>query len=740
MHDTTATKPLLTRRSLLQAGAAMVVAFQLPGVRQAHAQFAGPAPKGSQVDAWLVIHENNTASIYLGRAEFGNGTTTGMLQVAADELDLEMAQVKAIPLETGITRDQGVQVSSSSIQQAGPNLRMAAAEARQALVAAAAQRFGVAASELDVRAGVISTREATPRRVTYGEMLGGKRFDLQISGNAPLKHPSQYRIVGTRVPRLDIPAKAKGEYEYMPYVTLPGMLHGRVVRPAGQGGVPPRVKSIDESSIAGIPGARVLRVGDVVGVVAPKEWHAIKAAAALKVDWDMPPVLSGDRKLEQRMRAEKTTDSVLVETGNAESAFAGSPHQVKGSFFGPYESHAPFGPNCAVADVRADTALIVCSTQTLYPTRNELAKVLGMPPEQVRVRYVEGAGTFGHSCYDDVAQAAALLSKAAGAPVRVQFSRGQELGWDNYGPAHAADIRASCGPDGKLTSYEYHGWQHAWYPTETTAVMAQGIKVEKLRSGISTIVNKVSAGGIYTVPNRRIVNHDIAGLTGYLKGSYLRSPLDLSICFGSEQVLDVLAFKARLDPIEFRRRNISDARWLGALEAVEKASGWKPRVASTAAGRGAKRRGRGVGLGTHFVSHGAAVAEIEVDMKTGVIRVLHLYGALDAGLIVNPASVEQQIEGMMIQATSRVLHEQVQFDETGVTSLDWASYPILRFNEAPTITPIVISRPEFPSTGAGEEVLAATGAAIANAFFDATGKRLHERPMTKERVLAVLKG
>jgi nicotinate dehydrogenase subunit B len=729
----------LSRRALVQAGAAMVVAFQLPAAKNAHAQFAGPSPKGNPVDAWLVIHEDNSASVYLGRAEFGNGTTTGMLQVAADELDLEFTQVKAVPLETGVTRDQGVQVSSSSIHMAAPNLRMAAAEARQALLALAAQRFGVAVGELDARGGVISTREATPRRVTYGELLKGRRFDLPVSGNAPLKKPAEYRVVGQRVPRLDIPAKAAGTYEYIPFVKLPGMLHGRIVRPAGQGGVPPRVKSIDESSIAGIPGVRVLRMGDLVGVVAPKEWHAVKAAAALKVEWDMPAVLSGDAGLQARMRAESTNDTVLDEAGNASAAFAASPHKVGASFFGPYEMHAPFGPNTALADVRADSALVICSTQTLYPTRNQIAAVLGMRPEQVRVRYAEGAGTFGHSCYDDAAQAAALLSRLAGAPVRVQFSRAQEHGWDNYGPAHAADIRASCGPDGRLTSYEYHGWQHAWYPTETTAVMAHGTKVEKLRTGVSTIVNKVSAGGIYTVPNRRIVNHDIAGVEGYLKGSFLRSPLDLSICFGSEQVLDELAYRARLDPIAFRRRNIADPRWLGVLEAGEQASAWKPRVATTAAGRGARRRGRGVGLGTHFHSYGAAVAEIEVDTATGVLRVLHLYGALDAGLLVNPAIVEQQIEGMLIQAASRVLHERVSFDANGVTSLDWFSYPVLRFNESPEVTAIAISRPEHPSTGAGEEVLAAAGAAIANAFFDATGKRLYERPMTAERILSVLK-
>jgi len=726
---------VLSRRTLLQAGGAMVVVFSLQGGKYARAQAAPKVP----LDAWLVIHEDSTASVYMGRTEFGQGTLTGMLLVAAEELDMDLAQVRAIPMETDVTRDQGYQVSSSSIEGAAPNLRAAAAEARQALLAAASKRLGTPVEELDVHAGVVTTRGANPQKVTFGQLIGGKRFDLEVSGTAPLKKSSQYRLIGKPTPRVDIPAKALGEYEYMPFYRVPGMMHGRVVRPAGQGGLTPRARSIDKKSIADIPGVQVVQVADFIGVVAPKEWHAIRAAAALKVDWEIPASLPGDDQLLEKMLAEKTTDSVLHETGNADAAFKASPEQVVASFFSPYESHAPFGPNCAVADVTAERAEVVCSTQNLYPTRALIAKLLGMKPQQVKVKYREGAGTFGHSCYDDAAQAAALMSREVGAPVRVQFSRGQEIGWDNYGPAHASTIRAAAGPDGKLTAYEYAGWQHAWYPSESTAVLAGKDKVTKLWLSKAAVVNRISAGSMYATSNRKILNHDILGVTGYLKGSYLRAPLDLSIVFGSEQVIDELAFRLQMDPVEFRRKNIADPRWLGVLEAVVKASKWQPRVASSGPRAGDWRRGRGVGLGTHFVSYGAAVADIKVNVKTGEIRVLHLYGALDAGLLVNPSSVEQQIEGMMIQATSRMLHEEIKFDTQGVTSVDWSSYPILRFNEAPEVTAIPISRPEHQSTGAGEEALAAAGGAIANAFFDATGKRMHERPFTKERVLKALR-
>jgi CO/xanthine dehydrogenase Mo-binding subunit len=730
-----------SRRAFLKTGGALVVAFGMRPAGDALAQFAGVAADGTELDSWIAVRADNTATVHFGRGEFGQGTVTSMLQIAAEELDLALQQVSAVPLDTSITRDQGMQVSSSSIEQAGPQLRMAAAEARQALVQLAAARLGAPANGLRVSSGVVTVAGQPGRSVTYGELVGDKRFNLKVTGKAPLKPRSEYRLVGSRVPRRDIPAKMNGSYEYMQHVRLPGMLHGRVVRPRGQGllGAGAKVTNVDESSIAGIPGARVVRKGDFVGVVAPKEWHAVKAASQLKVSWDLPSALPGNERVYEAMRASKTIDRDILNEGNVVEALSGAAHVASGVFKGPYESHAPFAPNCAVADVRPESALVVCSTQNLYPTRDGLAKMLGMTQEQVQVRYVEGAGTFGHSCYDDAAQSAAILSQAVGSPVRVQFMRHDELGWDNYGPAHLAEVRAGVDAKGRIVGYEYHGWQHGWYILETAQELAYNMKVPEPVLSQAAVVNRFNAGAMYDIPNKRLVNHAVSGLGGYLKGSYLRSPVDVTLSFASEQVIDELAFHSKMDPVAFRRLNVSNPRWLAALDAVARASKWKPRVAGSQARRGDVLTGRGVALGTHFKSFGAAIAEVQVNRKTGQVRATHLYGALDAGLLVNPAFVEQQIEGMMIQAASRILKEQVRFTQTNVTSLDWNTYPVLRFGEAPRVTAIAISRPEEPSTGAGEEVLAAAGAAIANAFFDATGVRMRERPLTPERVLAALK-
>jgi CO/xanthine dehydrogenase Mo-binding subunit len=735
-----------SRRAFLGNGGAMLVAFGLstgPSRAQINTgsfppYITGPTALNTELDSWLAIHPNNTATLYFGRAEFGQGTLTGMLQIAAEELDLEMKQVSAANLDTSVTRNQGNQVASSSIEGAAPSLRAAAAEARQALMKLAAERLNVSEDKLQVSSGVVT---AAGRSVSYGELIGDKRFSLKVTGKAPVKSVSSYKLVGTPVPRIDISPKMKGSYEYLQHVRVPGMLHGRVVRPAGQSALAAdlKIKSVDESSISNIPGVQLVRKGRFIGVVAADEWSAVKAASQLKVEWDLPRNLSGTDRLHEKMRASKTDDKNIVETGNVSAAISNAPHTVAATFKSPYEAHAPFAPNCAVADVRADSADVYCATQSLFMLRGAIARVLKMPPEQVRVRYFESSGTFGHSGYNDVAQAAAVLSQAVGKPVRVQFSRSDEHGWDNYGPAHLADIRAAADSNGRLVVFEYQGWQHGWnFVVESTEDLALDAKIPAPVTPPAAGVNKATAGGAYNIPNWRVINHSVNGLEGYLKGSFLRSPLDLSICFATEQVIDELAYRAKLDPVEFRRRNLTDPRWIGVLDAVLTSSKWRPRVAGERKS-GDIVRGTGLALGTHFVSYGAAIAEIEVNKKTGEIRVLQIFGALDPGLAINPASVEQQIEGQLVQATSRMLHEEVRFDESSVTSVDWASYPILRFEETPAVTPIVISRPDQASTGAGEECLAAAGAAIANAFFDATGVRLRERPMRPERVLAALR-
>ena len=420
----------LRRREFLAAGGALVVGFALatrsPPARSAEPERGtkpGP-PDPKQIDTWLAIHADNTATLYIGFVELGQGTTTALPQIAAEELDLKLDQIKTVRTDTNVTPSQGGTYSSSSIARGGPQVRTAAAEARQALLKLAAARLDAPVNALTVAAGVV-TAAGTGSRVTYGELVGGKLFEIPFTGSAPVKSPRDYKIVGARAPRKDLGAKVAGGYAYVQHERLPGMLHGRVVRPRGQRayGVGAKVLAVDESSIASIAGARVLRKGDFLGVVSPNEWDAVRAARELTVTWDDAPSLPAFDKLYAQMRAGETLDTVVLEKGSAGDAFEKAPHRA--SFAGrcPYQAHATFAPNCALADVKADSALVLCSSQDIYGVRRTLGALLGLAEDKVRVQYCDGSGTYGHSCYDDVALAAALLSQLARAPVRVQFMR-----------------------------------------------------------------------------------------------------------------------------------------------------------------------------------------------------------------------------------------------------------------------------------------------------------------------------
>jgi nicotinate dehydrogenase subunit B len=736
----------LPRREFLKAGGVLVVGFSMSDALAAQTPQAAAAARGTvagppdpkQIDTWLAIHADNTATVYIGFAELGQGTSTALLQIAADELDLGMDQIMSVGLDTHVTPNQGGTYSSASIARGGPQVRAAAAEARLALLDMAAKKLGAPSASLRVSKGVVTT--AAGGRVTYGELIGDRRFDLAFTGSAPEKAPSEYRVVGTRVARRDLPAKIRGTHAYMPHLRMDDMLHGRVVRPRGQRayGVGAKIVSVDDTSIRGISGARMLRRGDFIGVVAENEWDAVRAARQLKVVWEPTSALPGSDQVYERMRTASAPEEIVLERGSAAAAWASAAHVVSFNARAPYQAHAPFGPNCALADVKADSALVMCSTQDVYATRRTLAALLKLPQERVRVQYHEGSGTYGHSCYDDAAQAAAFMSQDARRPVRVQFMRWDEHGWDNFGPAHVGEVRAAADASGRIVAYEYHGWQHGWSGTEASAQLA-GERVTEFNTGPTQGVqgvNRLTCGGQYQIPNVRLVNHKLPAAE-YLKAGWLRSPLDLAFAFASEQAIDQLAHELGSDPYEFRKRNIADERWLGVLDAAANAAKWTP--TRTPSRSGTVLAGRGIGLGTHLQSWGGAVADVDVDTSTGRVTIRHLYGALDAGLVVNPAIVESQIRGQLVQTASRMLLEEVKFDTAGVTTTDWSSYPILRFADCPEVTPIVVQRIGERSLGAGEEVMAAAAAAIANAFFDATGVRMDAFPFTRPRVLAALK-
>jgi nicotinate dehydrogenase subunit B len=738
------TEKTFSRPAFLKGTGALVVGFSLAGAAAHPGKTAleaakrgtvpGP-PDANAIDSWIEINADNTATIYHGKVELGQGSSTGLLQIAAEELDIGMDQVRHVRVDTNVTPDQGFTAGSTSISGGGVQVRKAAAEARQALLNLASAKLSVPVASLSVSKGVVS---GNGQSVKYGDLLGGKLFNVQMTGTAPVKKASEYKLVGTRAKRIEIADKVSGKYTYMHNVRVPGMVHGRIVRPKGQFayGLGAKPVSVDESSIKHITGAQVVRKGDFVAVVAQKEYDAIQAAAQLKVTWSNTPTMAGNGDLFGAMRAAKTTDSVPVNKGDVSAGFAKATKVVSGTFVNGYQAHAMIGPSCAIADVKGGSATILCSTQLPYSVRSSVATTLGFTdPKMVRLQMFEGSGCYGHSCYDDAAHAAAVMSQAVGKPVRVQFMRWDEHGWDNYAPSQVTDVKAGIDANGKLVAYDYTGFFQGWMSTETT----QELVGQKVATPF-VLPDTENTGAQYAIANRKVATKAIPSLdSGFLKTVWMRAPGAPQALFASEQVIDDLSVAAGQDPIAFRKANQSEERWSGVLDAAAKASNWTPRVAGSRKQTGTVLKGRGVAIGGFSGTLTAIVAEIEVNTKTGKITAKHLYGAQDAGLTVNPGLVENQIEGCLVQGCSRALLEEVKFSKSNVTSLDWSTYPVLRFKDAPAVTPIVVQRTDLPSSGSGEPTTAGVPAAIANAFFDATGVRLRQYPMTPAVVRAALK-
>ena len=730
------------RQKFLKGGGALVVGFSLVGsavagsAKGAAARTVAGPPNASLIDSWIAINADNTATIYFGKIEL-TGAPTGLLMIAAEELDLTIQQVSHGDWNTDVTPNQGFTAGSNSISSGGPQVRQAAAEARAVLLGLASKQLGVPTSQLEVRAGVVSVKGDSSKSVTYGALLGGKVFAAPNTGKAPLKPVTEYRLVGKRVKRKDTPGKVSGAHPYVHQLRLPGMLHGRVVRPRGQGpyGVIDKAVAVDESSIANIKGARVVRKGDFIGVVAASEQDAIQAATQLKVTWSQSKTMPGNGNLWKHFREAKPNDRYTRNTGSIDNGLKAAAKTQEASYAISYQAHASMGPSAGVADVKADGATVWGASQSIYGTRATVAGLLGMPQDKVKIVFAEGAGCYGRNLQDDAACAAALMSQLAGKPVRVQLTRDQEHGWEFYGPATLVDIRGAVDADGKITAYDYVSYQQPWVFSEATDYMSG----RPLALGGFGGADTANAGSQYAIKNHRIMGRSIANDSGLPKVAYLRAPAAPQALFASEQMMDELAYAAGMDPVAFRKQNIENFRWAAVLEAAANAAGWSPYVASSKATSGRIRKGRGIAIGGFASTYVGIVAEIEVDTVTGKIRTKHVYAAHDCGLIINPNTLEQQIEGCVIQGVSRALLEEVTFSKSRVTSLDWESYSILRYKDAPVITPILLNRPEERSSGAGEPATAPVAAAIANAFFDATGKRIRTMPMTPARVRAALK-
>jgi nicotinate dehydrogenase subunit B len=737
----------LSRRAFLAEAGSLAIGFTLlPRALRATSSSAPAslAPAADQLDSWLVIARDETITVYTGKVELGTGVSTALRQIVAEELDVRVGQIAWVQGDSELTVDQGRTVGSQSIKRGGAQLRRAAAEARQALLEMASKRLETPVSQLGIIDGVISAQADATKRVTFGALIGGGRFERRVTGNAPIKPVSSYKVVGRPEPRADITTKVFGAFTYVHDVRIPGMLHARVVRPPRVGAT---LVSLDERSVANLPGnVRVVRKGTFIGVVADREERAAAAAKALKVEWRATPVLPAYDALFTRYKELAATSRNVVAEGDADAVIARSRNTIRATYRWPFQMHASIGASCAVADVRDGKATVWSATQGAHQLCEPIAVLLGMPVESVRVIFAEGSGCYGHNGADDVAADAALLSQAVGRPVRVQWTREDEHVWEPKGPAMLFEMSGAVA-DGKVSAWTYDAWTptHGGRPTRDPATLIAGALV----AGAAPTGGTGFSGGAernarttYAFAIQRVTSHPLP--TFPIRTSSLRGLGSPQNSFANECFMDELAAAAGVDPVEFRRRHLSDPRALAVIDTAARRAAWTPRTSQprrVAATLETPVKGRGFGYTQYSGTEAyvAAVVDVEVTPSTGVVRVRRVSIAHDCGLIVNPDGVKNQVEGNVMQAISRTLKEEVHFDTMRVTDRDWVHYPILKFSEIPDAIEIdLIHRKDEPPLGAGEAATSPIAGAIANAIYDATGVRVREVPFTPDRVRRAL--
>lgn len=745
----------ITRRQFLKGGGALVVSFNLlPSPSGLFAQEnTGAEPDPTQLDSWIAIGQDGRVTVFTSKVELGTGIETALAQIAAEELDVPWQRVKVDMGDTSKTIDQATTSGSRTIERAGPQIRQAAAAARKELLRLAADRLGVGADKLTVRDGVVSVDGNPSKRISYGQLIGGKRFnvtiqaegragELKLAQDVKPKDPKDYKTVGSAVRRFDLPPKLTGEMVYIQDVRIAGMLHGRAIRPPVVSSAP---ATIDESSIKNISGVvKIVREGNFLGVVAKTEWAAVTAAQALKVSWSPPKfkLPANAEELYSYLRNTKSFNTLKgPERGNPSSALANANKRYEATYRWPFQMHGMIGPSCAIADVRGDKATVWSGCQGPFRTRASMAALLKIPEKNVRVIYHEASGSYGRMSNDDGAEDAALLSRAVGAPVRVQWSREDEHGWEPKGPAQTQTIKAGVDESGKIVAWEFTDYSLGWTVSALTTLLASEQIGNKSKSPGSGNGNQ-GGGEIYAFENLKVIAEQIPWLKPDaipLRTSNLRAPGQLARAFASETLLNEIAADLAVDPIDLRLRYLTnDKRGTEILKAAAEKAQWQKRGAPTAKASGTTATGRGVAMTRRAGGYAAAIADVEVNKTTGNVTVQRVTLAHDCGLIVNPDGVKNQVEGNIIQGVSRALLEEVTFDAAGVTSLDWSTYPILKFPDIPELDIVLVNRQDVTPLGAGELSTVPVPAAIASAIFDAVGIKLRDVPFTPKRVLAAL--
>jgi CO/xanthine dehydrogenase Mo-binding subunit len=758
------------RRFIIQSGALVVTfgALRLAENVGFHTSMAAQGlngPGSRQLDGWIAIKADGAVTAFTGKCELGHGLYTAQTQLVAEELCVPFARVTLVQCDTAATPDQG----TTSGAQSHPanfntaNLALAAATAREALLAMASERLGVPAAQLVVRDGVVSATGNSTRRVSYAELIGGRTFNLTLNPGARRRSASDWTILGTSVPRVEIPAMVTGRFEFVHNVRVPGMLHGCVVRPPSPNATP---GAVDRRSIDGMPGVVDIVVRNAfVGVVAEKPWQAIQAAAKLQVSWRGDPGLPPHGDFHARLpRQTPTRDTRMVDSGDVDSVLAKASRIIRATYLYPYQMHGSIGTACAVADVRGDRATIWAASQAVWPLRSSAALVLGLRPENIRVVFKQGPGCYGINGADTVAYDAAILSQAVGKPVRVQLSRRDEMAWENYGVAYVSEERAAVDEGGSIAAWDYEAWTPtrggrpgaatpgnlvtgslagfepaAFQPrSPAPAPTAFANNTNSVPSYVTGAVNG-RAGGTGRIASQRVVIHNVR--SAFLTGP-LRSPDRLQNTFAHESFIDEIAAALRVDAVEYRVKHLGDPRLIAVVNAAAKAGNWQSRPSPRpTVPRTGIASGRGMSCVLYEGDNGycAMVAEVDVNQDSGVVVVRRLVIANDSGPISNPDGLRNQLEGGAIQGISRTLLEEVTWDDRRVTSIDWRTYRTLSLSdEMPTIETVLINRPDALAAGAGETAVTVVAGAIANAIFDATGARLRQVPFTPERVTTAL--
>ena len=739
------TRPILSRRRFGQAAGALTIAFTLKPPSWAEgAKLPGSLDKNRMLDAWLRINADGTVTVFTGKVELGQGILTALEQIAGDELDVAPKRIIMVSGDTAQTPDEDFTSGIQSIEYGGTALRYACAEARQRLVDAAGRRLGIPHGNY-----VVSIEDGTisgfpdGKSVTYWELSGDAALHREANAGFAPKPPRALKIIGTNMPRLDIPRKVTGGVAYVQDIRLRGMLFGRIVRPPNYAA---QLVSLDEVKVKQMPGVvTVVRDGRFLGVVAAREEQAIAARDALRdaARWSNEESLPPAENIYHYLKGLPEETHVVSEKGAAVPPAARVVHDA--AYTRPYTAHASIGPSCAVAQMTDGALTVWTHSQGVFPLRRDLAKALELDQSRIRCIHKEGSGCYGHNGADDVALDAALLARAVGdRPVKVQWMRDDEFGWEPFGPAMTMSLHGALDDRGMIVDWTHDVWSntHSTRPGQKDGVnlLAAWHLAQPKSPGKPAIIPLPAGGGDrnavppYDFPRQRVTNHFIPGMP--LRVSALRALGGYANVFAAESFMDELAALAQVDPVEFRLRHLNDERAFAVIKTAAKHAGWQPNLP------GRTGRGRGVGFAKYknLSAYMAVVAEVQVDRGSGAVRVTKATAAIDAGQVINPNGLINQTEGGIIQATSWTLKEHVGFDRGGIVSRDWQSYPILTFPEVPHIEVVVLDRPTEKSLGAGEAAQGPMAAAIANAVAHATGARLRDLPLAPERVRAAAFG